>query len=120
MKHSSPAGIIDFAAPGPEVTLRETSDPALVDTPYVSSSWRYFTSDDQKALAGIWQAPAHLHRCEFQHSEMCHLLKGAVSLTDSTGLSKTFGPGDSFVVEKGFKGIWENLEEVRKVYFILA
>ncbi|AVZ17531.1 TPA: cupin domain-containing protein [Pseudomonas aeruginosa] len=120
MEQLLPAGVIDFANPTIAEARREISDPALVDTPYSSSSWRHFTSDDQKAAAGFWEAPAHLHRCEFAYAELCHLLKGDVRLTDSNGVAKTFGPGDSFLVQKGFKGVWENLSDVRKVYFILA
>lgn len=120
MEQQLPTGVIDFANPAILEAQREISDPALVDTPYISSSWRHFTSDDQKALSGFWEAPAHLHRCEFAHTELCHLLKGSVRLTDSYGIARTFGPGDSFVVQKGFKGIWENLDDVRKVYFILT
>ncbi|WP_277538186.1 cupin domain-containing protein [Pseudomonas baetica] len=48
------------------------------------------------------------------------MLEGTVRLTDAEGISRTFGPGDSFVVASGFQGIWENLTTVRKVYFILG
>jgi uncharacterized cupin superfamily protein len=49
---------------------------------------------------------------------MCHILEGTVRLTDADGVAKTFGPGHSFVVAAGFKGTWENITPVRKVYFI--
>jgi uncharacterized cupin superfamily protein len=47
-----------------------------------------------------------------------HILeRTTLHLTDADGVAKTFGPGDSFVAA-GFKGIWENITPVRKVYFI--
>ncbi|KEX95268.1 cupin [Pseudomonas putida] len=115
-----PKHVIDFANPEQMPIEREIDDPALVDAPYSSRSWRHFTESQKNALAGIWEAGSHLHRCEFQYDEMCHLLEGTVRLTDSDGISRTFGPGDTFVVAAGFKGIWENLTQVRKVYFILG
>lgn len=96
------------------------SDPALVDTPYVSNSWRCFESADGQALSRIWEAGPHLERCTCDFDEMCHILEGEVRLTDVEGQTKTFGAGDSFVVASGFEGTWENLTYVRKVFFILG
>lgn len=96
------------------------ADPALVDTPYISNSWRCFQSADGRALSGIWEAGPHLERCVCDFDEMCHILEGEVRLTDAAGLAKTFGSGDSFVVASGFSGTWENLTYVRKVFFILS
>lgn len=94
-------------------------DPALVDVPYDSTSWRYFQSTETGAFAGIWEAGPHLERCRCDYHELCHILEGRVRLTDAEGTSREFGPGDSFVVASGFEGTWENLSTVRKVFFIL-
>ncbi len=51
---------------------------------------------------------------------MCHILEGQVRLTDEDGTARVFGPGDSFTITRGFRGTWENLTHVRKVYFILG
>jgi uncharacterized cupin superfamily protein len=102
------------------IAPRETriDDPALVDTPYVSKSWRCFSSDDSRVVSGIWEAGPHLERCVCDFDEMCHILEGEVRLTDASGRSQKFGPGDSFVVAAGFNGTWENLSFVRKVFLI--
>ncbi|TPK72441.1 DUF861 domain-containing protein [Mesorhizobium sp. B2-4-15] len=97
-----------------------TSDPAAVDRPYQPRSWRHFQKAERGATAGIWEAEAHLERIDCGYDELCHILEGSVRLTNVAGDSRTFGPGDSFVVAAGFKGIWENLTPVRKVFFILA
>ena len=112
----------DFVIPfetntAPMVT--RIDDPALVDTPYESKSWRCFTDATGRAISGIWEAGPHLERCVCDFDEMCHILDGTVRLTDASGRAKTFGPHDSFVVAAGFNGTWENLSYVRKVFFIL-
>lgn len=96
-----------------------TDDVTVVDSPYKSNSWRYFESSDKGAFAGIWEAEPHLERCICNYDELCHVLEGEVRLTDDAGISQIFGPGDTFVVADGFKGTWENLTFVKKVFFIL-
>ncbi|RDL44554.1 cupin [Marinomonas piezotolerans] len=94
-------------------------DPNLVDTPYKSASWRFFENAEKGALSGIWEAEPHLERCSCDYDELCHILQGRVRLTDDSGVSREFGAGESFVVAAGFKGTWENLTFVKKVFFIL-
>jgi uncharacterized cupin superfamily protein len=43
---------------------------------------------------------------------------GRVRITDEQGRQVTYGPGDSFVMPAGFKGLWEVLEPARKFYAI--
>lgn len=116
---SSPAHVIaiDTAAAPREIRV---DDPSLVDTPYSARSWWCFESGDGRAMSGLWEAGPHLERCHCDYDEMCHILEGHVRLTDASGQTRTFGPGESFVVAAGFQGTWENLGFVRKVFFILA
>ncbi|WP_095151551.1 cupin domain-containing protein [Pseudomonas sp. Irchel s3b5] len=120
MSTALPRHVIDFA--NRDLAPRETeiNDPAVVDAPYRSSSWRHFVRPDKNAVAGIWEAGPHLERCQCDYDELCHILEGTVRLTDTEGVSRTFTAGDSFVVASGFNGMWENLTPVRKVYFILG
>lgn len=90
-------------------TVAHINDPALVDTPYESKSWRCFADAHGRAISGIWEAGPHLERCVCDFDEMCHILEGTVRLTDASGRTKTFGPNDSFVVAAGFDSTWENL-----------
>ena len=100
-------------------TVARIDNPAVVDTPYDSKSWRCFSDAKGHAVSGIWEAGPHLERCTCDFDEMCHILEGKVRLTDAKGRARIFGPGDSFVVAAGFDGTWENLSHVRKVFFIL-
>ncbi|MGE8064044.1 cupin domain-containing protein [Pseudomonas sp. NPDC089569] len=120
MTTALPKHVIDFKNPTLDPLEREINDPVVVDAPYLSSTWKHFTAPEKKAYAGIWEAGPHLERCQCDFDELCHILEGTVRLTDAEGQSRTFGPGDSFVVAAGFQGTWENLTAVRKVFFILG
>ena len=50
--------------------------------------------------------------------EVCIILEGRVRLTDLSGNAKEFGAGSTFVLPAGFKGTWETLEPVKKIYVI--
>lgn len=114
-----PTHVIAFDRDSIEPTEIITSDPSLVDQPYRASSWRHFENADKGAIAGIWEAEPHLERVNCDYDELCHILEGKVRLTDAAGVAKTFGQGESFVVAAGFRGTWENLTHVRKIFFIL-
>lgn len=116
----TPAHVIAFDNPSTPRTTSVTGDPELVDKPYTSHSWRHFANPGKGAVAGIWEAEPHSQREAADYDELCHILEGQVRLTDGDGTARTFGPGDSFVITRGFSGTWENLTHVRKVYFILG
>ncbi|WAC26607.1 cupin domain-containing protein [Ancylobacter sp. SL191] len=116
----SPRHVIAFDADAVPARDIVTDDPAVVDVPFVAQSRRHFTQVEKGAFSGIWEAPPHRERVDCDYDEMCHLLEGRVRLTDAAGQAREFGPGESFVVARGFKGTWENLTHVRKVFFILS
>ena len=115
-----PAHVVDFADSPVEPLVRDITDPAIVEAPYRSRTWRHFTNPEKKFTAGVWEAGSHKEYCDCDYDELCHILEGRVRLTDAEGISREFGPGDTFVVAAGFKGTWENLTDVRKVYVILG
>ncbi|MGB4075015.1 cupin domain-containing protein [Pseudomonas sp.] len=118
MSSTLPNHVIDFASSPVPALQNEINDPAIVDAPYQSSTWRHFSNAGKGLTAGIWEAGPHKERCSCDYDELCHILEGEVRLTDNAGNSRTFGPGSSFVVAAGFEGTWENLSPVRKVYLI--
>lgn len=117
--NTAPAHVLPFvdSAMAPRETV--TDDKAIVDEPYRSKSWRHFQDPASGILAGIWEAEEHLERVDCDYDEMCHIISGTVRLTDQHGVAKSFGPGETFLVQRGFKGTWENLTKVRKVFCIL-
>jgi uncharacterized cupin superfamily protein len=47
-----------------------------------------------------------------------HLIEGKVTVTPDDGEPQSFGPGDAFMLEKGFSGTWDIQEKVYKHFAI--
>ena len=70
--------------------------------------------------AGIWEATPYAERFnDFGATEMAVILSGRVRITPEGEAPQTFGPGDIYLMEKGFKGTFEVLETLRKVYMVV-
>ena len=41
-----------------------------------------------------------------------------VRLTDDQGGRRTYRAGDTFMIDKGFSGVWEVVEDCSKIYAI--
>jgi hypothetical protein len=84
--------------------------------------WNHYSDPTGQFHAGIWQGEAGAWRVQYdaREEELCTLLEGRVRITDAEGKVSEFGPGASFVVPGGFRGIWENLGRVRKVYAVTS
>jgi len=67
----------------------------------------YFRSGFSAAEPGR----AEIH---YTKDELCVLLDGVVRLTDADGRVETYRQGDTFLIPKGFKGVWETVEPVCK------
>lgn len=78
-----------------------------------------FTSADGELLCGTWDSTPYRRRAmAYRHSELMHLLDGAVTLKDETGARHTFVRGDIFVVQHGARCSWDSAVLVKKVYAI--
>lgn len=82
-------------------------------------TWNAFSSADGRFHAGHWQADPGRISVHYTETELCVLLMGRVRLTDAGGRAIDFGPGDAFVIEAGFRGTWESIGKVTKIYAIL-
>ncbi len=79
----------------------------------------YFTDDTGQLTAGVWECtPCTSQIDSYPVDEFCFILSGVVVVTDDTGHSETFKPGDSFVIPKGLKCTWHMPETTRK-YFVI-
>jgi uncharacterized cupin superfamily protein len=81
--------------------------------------WNAFTGGGGRFHAGHWQAEPGRIAVDYRETELCVLLVGRVRLTDAGGASRDFGPGDAFVIDAGFKGTWESIGRVTKIYAVL-
>lgn len=84
--------------------------------------WNHYSDPTGQFHAGIWQGEAGAWRVQYDahEEELCTLLEGRVRITDEQGQVCEFASGASFVVPGGFRGTWENLGRVRKVYAVTA
>ena len=83
----------------------------------------YFAEVDpeNKFLTGIWACQPGKYVVDPYYAdcfEFAHILEGKVTITDRAGNSRTYVSGDAIVTPKGFKGTWEVVEPVRKIFAI--
>ena len=70
-------------------------------------------------LMGTWECEPGKLKLDLPVTEFCHLLKGHWRLTDNEGNITDLKAGDSFAFPRGWKGISEVVETVRKVYTVI-
>ncbi|MBV7333128.1 DUF861 domain-containing protein [Chloroflexi bacterium TSY] len=72
-------------------------------------------------MAGIFEATTGLVRIYFPFTEHATIIEGEVTLTDESGLSHTFRPGDSYLIEQGEVILWDvQGARVRKSFYNFA
>ena len=77
-------------------------------------------STSGELVAGVWSCTPCTERIHDQPcDEFCQILEGTVVLTADDGIVHEFGPGDGFIVPKGWAGAWHMPVAVRKTYVIL-
>jgi uncharacterized protein len=100
----------------------ESCDPApdrLVSGQPKAETINVFESADGKIFSGIWRATKGAWRVSYDETEYCHITKGHARLIDSVGGVNDVRSGDSFVIEAGFTGVWDVLEDMEKHYMIV-
>lgn len=70
--------------------------------------------------AGTWECEPGKLRLDLEIMEFCHLLKGHWRLTSESGQVTDIKAGDSWVFPRGWKGVAEVFETVRKVYLVIS
>ena len=80
--------------------------------------WNAFSAPDGHFHVGRWSSSAGIWRINYTERELCHLLSGMVRLTDQSGRQWTYKAGDTFMIDKGFSGTWEVIEDCTKIYAI--
>jgi len=88
------------------------------NTKITMQTYNHYTDPTEQFFAGIWQSSVGAKTVCYTEEEVCVILEGRVRLTDLQGNAKEFGAGSTFVLPAGFKGTWETLEAVKKIYVI--
>ncbi len=78
-----------------------------------------FESPNGKVFSGIWRATAGAWRVSYDETEYCFITKGRARLTEDNGATVEVVLGDGFVIEGGFQGIWEVMDDMEKHYMIV-
>jgi uncharacterized cupin superfamily protein len=81
-------------------------------------TWIEYTSDDESMISGWWEATPGTYHVSYDSWEFAHLIEGQITITPDGGSPQQVGPGDAFVVEKGFKGTWKIQQKVLKHFAI--
>jgi len=50
--------------------------------------------------------------------EFIYIIEGQVEMIDTNNNSKIYGPGDMFLIPKGFQGTWRQLALIKKITVI--
>jgi uncharacterized cupin superfamily protein len=117
--------VIDFAVNQVEVELGTVAQEKVVagvasdaNTIISMKTYNHYTDPTEQFFAGIWQSSIGAKTVNYTEEEVCVILEGRVRLTDLNGNAKEFGAGSTFALPAGFKGTWETLEPIKKVYVI--
>jgi len=117
--------VIDFATNKVEVELGTVPQERVVTgvasdakTKITMETYNHYTDPSEHFFAGIWHSSVGAKTVNYTEEEVCVILEGRVRLTDVNGNAKEFGAGSIFALPAGFKGTWETLEAIKKVYVI--
>jgi uncharacterized protein len=76
-------------------------------------------AEDSGLTAGIWecQPGKFVVNDNFAANyEVAHIIEGKVRITREDGATSVYQAGDTIITPKGFKGVWEVIEPIRKVF----
>ena len=77
-------------------------------------AWVLHTASDGAMISGIWECTVGSYHATYSSYEYVVMIAGRIVITPDGGTPVTVQAGDSFVVEKDFKGTWKIEENVRK------
>ncbi|MEL6234653.1 MAG: cupin domain-containing protein [Pseudomonadota bacterium] len=83
-----------------------------------SMCWEVETGTDRRL--GIYETRPGAWRVDTHAQEFTHILSGRAILRPDGGGALYLGPGDSLSLRRGFRGIWEVVETVRREFVTAA
>lgn len=110
-----------IAKDSPRISIIDSATPvqALMDKPgtFLGETFTFEESHagDVKVQVGVWEAgEGKLFLEKFPFTEYVLMISGRVIVTEENGLSLTFTAGDTFVIPKGWNGVWDVRERMKK------
>ena len=105
----------------PRIALVDSSTPteALLAKPgtYLGEKFTFEEehSGDVLVRVGVWEAGAGKSIIEkFPFTEYVLMISGNVIVTEEDGTSREFVAGDTFVIPKGWSGVWDVQKRMKK------
>lgn len=80
--------------------------------------WNQYTDPSGQFCVGIWRSEPGRWHIAYTEEEFCQIIQGRSLVTDEDGNMLSVGPGDSFVIPRGFRGTWEVVETTTKRFVI--
>lgn len=78
-----------------------------------------FADATQASSVGFWQAAVGRSHWTFEdYNEVIYVLAGRLIATEEGGESIHLGPGDVAVFPVGWKGEWDVVEDLKKLYVV--
>lgn len=75
--------------------------------------------DPRIVKIGVWECEAYAEQMtNYPYDEYMRVIEGSVTITAIGGEAKTYTVGDSFFMPKGFTGIWQQTETMKKYFAI--
>jgi uncharacterized cupin superfamily protein len=91
---------------------------APVDPGAPTTTHNWYDDPSGVLASGFWSSQPYKAAIDYGEDEFCYILEGRVRLTDAAGKVEEYKTGDAFVIPKGFRGVWETVEAVKKFYVI--
>ncbi|MGO9196830.1 MAG: cupin domain-containing protein [Acidimicrobiales bacterium] len=84
----------------------------------MSTSGITLWEDGNGAETGIWECTPGPSHWSLETHEFVHVLSGSMTVTADGGDAVHLGPGDTVLFPKGWSGVWQIHETLRKLYVI--
>ena len=78
----------------------------------------HYSNPSGEFHVGFWEAEIGSWNVSYTEFEYCEILQGRIRMVDEHGVEQIVSKGDRFVIEAGYKGIWDVQEYAKKVYVI--
>jgi len=94
------------------------ADDAVADGVADERGHIFFTNATGNVTVGVWQCtPCTEITRDYPYDQLCFVLEGTTTITDESGHTETYKPGDAFVIPRGFNGSFKMTGNFKN-YFI--